>query len=75
MLSNILLSRLTPYVDEIIQDHQCGFGCMKSQVTNHHIHCIRQILERRREYNEAVHQPCIDLKKAYDSVRKQITMK
>jgi hypothetical protein len=24
-LSNILLSRLPPYVDEIIGDHQCGF--------------------------------------------------
>jgi hypothetical protein len=25
MLSNILLARLTPYADEIIGDHQCGF--------------------------------------------------
>jgi hypothetical protein len=25
ILSNILLSRLTPYVKEIIWDHQCGF--------------------------------------------------
>jgi hypothetical protein len=25
ILSNILLSRLTPYADEIIGDHQCGF--------------------------------------------------
>jgi hypothetical protein len=25
MLSNILLSRLSPYIDEIIVDHQCGF--------------------------------------------------
>jgi hypothetical protein len=25
ILSNILLSRLTPYPDEIIGDHQCGF--------------------------------------------------
>jgi hypothetical protein len=24
-LSNILLARLTPYVSEIIGDHQCGF--------------------------------------------------
>jgi hypothetical protein len=24
-LFNILLSRLTPYVDKIIGDHQCGF--------------------------------------------------
>ena len=25
ILSNILLSRLTPYAEEIIVDHQCGF--------------------------------------------------
>jgi hypothetical protein len=25
ILLNILLSRLTPYADEIIGDHQCGF--------------------------------------------------
>jgi hypothetical protein len=25
ILSNILLTRLTPYADEIIGDHQCGF--------------------------------------------------
>jgi hypothetical protein len=27
VLSNILLARLTPYADEIIGDHQCGFWC------------------------------------------------
>ena len=26
ILSNILLSRLTPKEKEIIEDHQCGFG-------------------------------------------------
>jgi len=25
ILSNILLSRLTPYAEKIIGDHQCGF--------------------------------------------------
>jgi hypothetical protein len=25
ILSNILLSRLNPYIDEIIGDHQCGY--------------------------------------------------
>jgi len=34
--------------------------------------CIRQILEKRWEYNEAVHQLFIDLKKAYDSVRRGV---
>jgi hypothetical protein len=32
ILSNILLSRLRPYVDEIIGDHQCGFRRNRSTV-------------------------------------------
>ena len=39
ILSNILLSRLTPYVDRIIGDHQCGFRRDRSTVD--HVHCIR----------------------------------
>jgi len=30
ILSNILLSRLTSYGDEILGDHQCGFRCNMS---------------------------------------------
>jgi hypothetical protein len=30
ILSNILLSRLSPYIDEIAGDHQCGFRCNRS---------------------------------------------
>jgi hypothetical protein len=64
ILSNILLSRLVPYIDEIIGDHQCGFPCNRS--TTDQIFCIRQILEKNLEYNETVHQLFIDCKKAYD---------
>ena len=34
--------------------------------------CIRQILEKKLEYDEAVHQLFIDFKKAYDSVRREV---
>ena len=39
-----------------------------------HIFFIRQIrvLEKKWEYNEAVHQLFIDFKKAYDSVRREV---
>jgi hypothetical protein len=30
IVSNILLSRLSPYIDEIIGDHQCGFQYKRS---------------------------------------------
>jgi len=68
-LSNILFSRLIPYAEEVIGDHQCGFR--RNRSTTDHIFCIRQILEKKWEYNEAVHQLFIDFKKAYDSVRRE----
>jgi hypothetical protein len=33
---------------------------------------IHQILEDKQEFNEAVHQLFIDIKKAYDSVRMEV---
>ena len=73
ILSNILLSRLIPYAKEIIGDHQCGFR--RNSLTIDHIFCIRQILEKKWEYNEPVHQLFIDFKKAYDSVRREVLYK
>jgi hypothetical protein len=70
ILSNILLSRLTPYAEEIIGEHQCGFR--RNRSTTDHIFCIRQIFEKKWEYNVAVQQLFIDLKKAYDSVRREV---
>jgi hypothetical protein len=70
MLWDILLSRLGPYVDKIIGDHQCGYG--RNRSTTDQIFCIRQILEKKWKYNERVHQLFIDFKKAYDSGRSEI---
>jgi hypothetical protein len=36
------------------------------------IFCICQILEKKWEYNETVHQLFIDFNKAYDSVRREV---
>jgi len=70
VLYNILLSGLTSYTEEVIGDHQCGFR--RNRSTTDHTFCIRQILEKKWEYNEAVHQLFIDFKKAYDSVRREV---
>jgi hypothetical protein len=70
ILSNILLARLTPYVNEIIGDHQCGFRRNKS--TTDQIFYIRQVLEKKWEYNGMVHQLFIDFKKAYDSIKREV---
>jgi hypothetical protein len=45
ILSNILLARLTPYVNEIIEDHQCGFCHNRS--TMDQIFYIQQIPEKK----------------------------
>ena len=70
ILLNILLSKLTPYAEEIIGDHKCGFQSNGSITDN--IFCICQILEKTWKYNEAVRQLCIDFKKTYDSIRKEV---
>jgi hypothetical protein len=50
-LSNILHSKLSPYIDAIIGDHQCGFQCNRS-ITDL-MFCIRQILEKK---GRAIHR-------------------
>jgi hypothetical protein len=53
MIPNIIPSRLSPYIDEIIGNHQCGFRCNRS--TTHQI-----------RYWGKNHQLFVDFKKAYD---------
>jgi retron-type reverse transcriptase len=70
ILSNNFLSRLIPYADEIIGDHQCGFR--RNRSTTYQTFYIRQILEKKWEYNGTVHKLFIHFKKAYDSVRREV---
>jgi len=63
IVSNILLENLTPYVNEIIGDHQCEF-CHNRSTTNQIFYI--------QKYNGTVHQPFIDVKKAYDSVKREV---
>jgi hypothetical protein len=58
ILSNVLLSRLTPYAEEFIGDHQCGLR--RNRSTTDHIFCSCQILEKKLEYNKAVYHLFID---------------
>jgi hypothetical protein len=56
-----------------IWDHHCGFR--RNRFTADHILCIRQILEKKWEYKETVHQLFIDFKKTCDSVRRVVLCK
>jgi hypothetical protein len=66
----ILLARLTPYADEIIGDHQCGFQHNRSMTDQ--IFFIQQTLEKKWEYNGTVHHLFVDFKKAHNSVRREV---
>jgi len=50
-------------------DHQCGFR--RNRSTTDHISVFVKYLRKKWEHNEAVHQLFIDLKKVYDSVRRE----
>jgi hypothetical protein len=70
ILSNILLSRLTPYLEEIPVDHHCGFRC-RGQLLIIYSASVKY-LRKKWKYNGARHQLFIDFKKAYDSVRREV---
>jgi hypothetical protein len=70
ILSNVLLSSLIPYADDILGNHECGFR--RNRSTTDQIFYICQILEEKWEYSGKVHQIFIDFKKAYDSVRREV---
>jgi hypothetical protein len=70
ILSNVLLSRVSAYVDQITEDHQHGFQCNKS--TTEQMSCICLIVEEKWGYNVTVYQLFIDSDKDYDSVQKEI---
>ena len=56
--------RMTPYENEIIGEYQCDLRRNRSTVD--HIFSIRQILEKKWEYNKDVRQLFTDFEKAYD---------
>jgi hypothetical protein len=68
ILSNILLSRLSPYADEIIGIISVGFD-----VTDLiRFSAFVRYWKKKWEYNETVHQLFMDFKKAYDSARRKV---
>jgi hypothetical protein len=69
-MSYIILRSRRRDVDEITGDHQCAFR--RNRSTTDQISYIHQILEKKWEYNETVHQLFIDFNNAYDSVRREV---
>jgi hypothetical protein len=69
ILSNMLLSMLTPQAEEILVVHQCGFR--RNRSTSDHIFCIRQKIDKNGNTKKQC-QLFIDFKKAYDSIRTEV---
>ena len=72
ILSNFLMSRLTPKAEEIIGYHERGFR--RNSSTTDHVFCIHQILKKKLEYNEAVYQLFKDFQKIRRGVLYNILM-
>jgi hypothetical protein len=69
-VSNILLSRLSPYADEIVGIIIVDFDETDQLLVT--LFCILHMLEKKWEYNERVHQLFVKFKNAYDSVRWEV---
>jgi hypothetical protein len=65
-ISSNILSRLSPYVDEIIGDHQCRFHCNRS-TTDQFLAFVRYWRK-----DGSTMRLSIDFEKAYDSVRREV---
>jgi hypothetical protein len=70
ILSNIILARLTPYVNKIIGDHLGGFR--RNRSTMDQIFQIQQILDKKWEYSGTLHQLFIDIKKPMTQERSSL---
>jgi hypothetical protein len=66
MLSSTLISKLTPYVDEIIGDDHCGYISYWSDIP------YSSDTGEKREFNGVVHHLLIDFVKVYDSARRKV---
>jgi hypothetical protein len=68
--SHILLAKLCPYIDEIIEDHQGVFGRNRSTTGN--IFSILQILGKNESTMRHYVSCRVNFKKSYDSVRRGV---
>jgi hypothetical protein len=61
---------LSPHIDKIIGDHQCGFRSNRS--TSDHNFCIRDTLEKKWDTMRQYSKLLLDFNKTYVSVRREL---
>jgi hypothetical protein len=70
--SNILVLRLTPYANKTTGDHLCELGC-NTWTTDHTLYSAFNKYSRKNgNTSGAVHHLSTDIKKAYDSVGRDV---
>ena len=70
LFANILYNRLRPHADETIGEYQGGFRNNRS--TTDQLFCIRQVLEKCKEFNVETHHLFVDFKAAYDRIIRKL---
>lgn len=73
IFSKILLSRLNPYTESIIEEQQTGF--MKGRSTIDQVFLLKQVVSKYWEFNKSFCGIFIDFKKAYDSIDRDALFK
>ena len=68
ILSNIILGKIKPYIENVMGDYQNGFRDGRSVIDN--IFALKIISEKLWQYNQIVQYLFIDFQKAYDSVHR-----
>ena len=64
-LTIVLCDKLKPHVKALIGNYQCGFRPGKFTIDQ--LFTLRQILKKRQENQEKMHQLFVDFKAAFDS--------
>ena len=73
ILSHIILGKIKPYIENVIEDYKNGFRDGRSVTDN--IFALRIVNEKLWEYNQNVQYLFIDFQKAYDSVHRDTLWK
>ena len=73
ILSNIILEKIKPYIEEITGDYQNGFRVGRSIIDN--IFALKILNEKIWEFKQSVQYLFIDFQKAYDSIHRDTLWK
>jgi hypothetical protein len=68
ILSNVILGKIKPYIENVMGDYQNGFRDGRSVIDN--IFALKVINEKLWEYNQSAQYLFIDFQKAYGSTHR-----